>query len=321
MLNKFLLLCIFLSTAAFANTTLTDYRINGIQNIQKQMDYELTKVEYWSTQLKERDTSFGYIESYSNLLTCDKSDSSLTLYIKDTNESYKIQKRYHAYTGKMNGDKVKEGDLKTPVGIYNLTKKISKLDSFYGPLAFVTSYPNIYDTYKGKNGSGIWIHGLPSEKDRDEFTKGCIAIDNQSIECLDRNIDIDKTLLIINSQKQQQVIDKNTLSSLLAKLYSWRYSWIYNDIDSYLNFYSPDFVRHDGMDYKRFFNYKTRIFNKSEKKEIIFNNLNIVPYPDATNTYEISFVELYQSESFTFTGNKTLIVKFNNNKFEILTEK
>jgi len=321
MLNRIFLLCILFSASLIANNILTDYRAHGIYNVQKYMDNELTRVEYWDTQLQELNTSFGYIESYTNILTCDKSDASLTLYIKDNNYSYKMQKKYNAYTGKIDGDKIKEGDLKTPIGVYNLTKKISKLDSFYGPLAFVTSYPNAYDRYRGKNGSGIWIHGLPVEQERDEYTKGCIAIDNSSLECLDKHIDIQKTLLIIKSQEKQNNANQETLASLLSHLYSWRYAWIYNDVDSYLNYYSPHFTRYDGMSYKRFIKYKKRIFKKREKKEIIFKNINIVPYPDANNVYKISFKEEYKSDSFKFRGDKVLIVEFNDGIFQILTEK
>ena len=321
MKNKLYILLFILTTSLCANNILTDYRMNGIYNVQKHMDNELTKMEYWDIQLKDLDTRFGYIESYSNILTCDKSSSKLTLYIKDNNESYKLQKQYNAYTGKIGGDKLKEGDLKTPIGIYDLTKKISKLDSFYGPLAFVTSYPNAYDKYRGKNGSGIWIHGLPTEQERSDYTKGCIAIDNQSIECLDRHIDIDKTLLIINKEKSNIEVNKKVLSSILAELYSWRYSWIYNDIENYLNYYSPEFVRHDGMSYKRFLKYKERIFKKRETKEIIFKNVNVLPYPNSSNIYKISFIEKYRSKSFEFIGDKVLIVKFDNNKIKIITEK
>ena len=321
MQNKFYILLFIFISSLNANNTLTDYRMNGIYNVQKHMDNELTKIEYWNLQLKDLDTRFGYIESYSNILTCDKSSSTLTLYIKDNNESYRLQKQYNAYTGKVDGDKVKEGDLKTPVGIYDITKKISKLDSFYGPLAFVTSYPNTYDKYRGKNGSGIWIHGLPTQQKRDEWTRGCIAIDNQSIECLDRNIKIEKTLLIIKKEESEEDINKEVLSSILSELYSWRYSWIYNDIKSYLNYYSSDFVRYDGMSYKRFLKYKERIFKKEEKKEIIFNNVNIVPYPNSSNIYKISFKEQYKSKSFEFIGDKVLIVKFDNNKIKIITER
>jgi len=321
MQNKFYILLFLFLSSLNANNTLTDYRINGIYNVQKHMDNELTKKEYWNVQLKDLDTRFGYIESYSNILTCDKSSSTLTLYIKDNNESYKLQKQYNAYTGKVDGDKVKEGDLKTPVGIYDITKKISKLDSFYGPLAFVTSYPNAYDKYRGKNGSGIWIHGLPTEQERDEYTRGCIAIDNPSIECLDKNIEIEKTLLIIKKEESEEAINKEVLSSILSELYSWRYSWIYNDIDNYLNYYSAEFVRFDGMNYERFLKYKERIFQKEEKKEIIFNNVNVLPYPNSSNIYKITFKEQYRSKSFEFIGDKVLIVKFDNDKIKIITER
>ena len=33
-----------------------------------------------------------------------------------------------------------------------------------------------------KNGSGIWIHGMPYNADREKFTKGCIALDNNELE-------------------------------------------------------------------------------------------------------------------------------------------
>lgn len=320
-----LLLLIFISTSLFADDILTNYRINGIDKIEKQMDLELTKEKYWSKHLQNIDTKFGYIESYSNILTCNKDDSTLNLYSTDNNSTFSFQKAYNAFTGKIKGDKIKEGDLKTPVGIYKLTKKLSKetkLNSFYGPLAFVTSYPNIYDSYRGKNGSGIWIHGLPTEQERDEFTRGCIAINNLNIESLATHIDIAKTLLIINSSEIKKDISKEILSSILSQLYSWRYSWLYSEIDNYLSFYDPEFIRNDGMDINKFTKYKTRVFKKVEDKSIIFNNINVIPYPNSDMTFQITFKEFYKSDTYEFIGNKTLIVKIdNNNNMKIITEK
>lgn len=323
MLNKlfFIFILLLLNNPLFSSDILTHYRINGIDNVEKQMDLDLTKEDYWKNYLQDKVTSFGYIESYSNILTCNKSKSILTLYMKNKDQTFRVQKIYSAYTGKIKGDKHREGDLKTPIGIYNITKKISKVDSFYGPMAFVTSYPNVYDIYQGKNGSGIWIHGLPTEQERDEFTKGCIAINNKSIECLDRNINIDETLLIINKEKIIQNISKESLSIVLSQLYAWRYSWLYNDIEAYLSFYSNDFRRFDHMNMDRFTKYKTRIFKKQEKKTIIFNDINVIPYPNLTDTYRVSFKEIYKSNSFSFIGNKILILKLENNKIKILTEK
>jgi murein L,D-transpeptidase YafK len=320
-----LLTLLLLSTIIFASDLLTNYRMHGINKIEKQMDLDLSKKQYWSKYLQDKDTSFGYLESYKNILTCNKDKSTLNFYSISEDKKFKLAKEYSAFTGKIKGDKLTEGDRRTPIGIYTIVQKLSKdtnLNEFYGPLAFVTSYPNLYDSYRGKDGHGIWIHGFPTHEDRDEFTRGCIAINNKSIECLNKNIDITKTLLIINKNKVNQNIDKNTLSSILAQLYKWRYSWLYNDISTYLSFYHKDFVRNDKMRYKAFKNYKTRVFKKIEKKSIIFNDINVIPYPSQTNTFEITFKEFYKSDSFKFTGNKTLIIRLdNNNNIKILTEK
>ncbi|MBN2815678.1 MAG: L,D-transpeptidase family protein [Campylobacterales bacterium] len=321
MLNKLTILSILLFNSLIANDILTEYRLHGIDNIEKKLDYELTQKNYWEEYLQNKETTFGYIESYSNVLVCNKFESTLTLYQKDSNDSYQVTKTYSAYTGKAKGDKFVEGDLKTPVGIYNLVKKIVKVDSFYGPMAFVTSYPNVYDTYQGKNGSGIWIHGLPTEQERDEFTKGCIAINNQNIECLDRHIDINKTLLVINEDSVLVDISKNQLATLLANLYSWRYAWLYNDTNQYLSFYDATFKRYDGMEKEAFEKYKTRVFNKQESKTILFTQINILPYPNLEDTFQITFEETYRSNSFSFNGEKVLIVKLTNEKFQIITEK
>ncbi|MFT7005470.1 MAG: murein L,D-transpeptidase YafK [Sulfurimonas sp.] len=316
---------ILISLSLYSNDLLTKYRLNGINNIEKQMDLELTKISYWTEYIKQVDTTFGYLESYPNVLTCDKEKSTLNLYTKDLNNTYKFKKEYSAFTGKIGGDKVREGDLKTPIGIYRITKKLSRktnLDSFYGPLAFVTSYPNIYDKYRGKDGHGIWIHGLPTEQTRDEFTKGCIAIDNSNLEFLDKTINIDSTLLIIDSTTVQQKVSKKILASILSQLYTWRYSWLFDDIDGYMNFYDNEFNRFDGMNFDRFKSYKTRVFKKIEKKTILFNDINVVPYPDSKDIYQVTFKEFYKSDTFEFTGDKTLLVRINaNNDMKIITEK
>ena len=323
MQNKSLLflVSILFQTLLFSNDILTDYRIHGIDNIEKHMDQELAKEMYWQEYLKTKSTPFGYTESYKNILKCDKEQSTLSVYKKDANNTWIQTRAYSAYIGKNRGNKFKEGDLKTPVGIYNITKKISNVDSFYGPLALVTSYPNTYDKYNGKNGHGIWIHGLPTNKKRDKFTKGCIAIQNKSIKCLDKHIDITKTLLIIDEKAENNEVSKDDLATIFANLYAWRYAWIYNNLDDYLNFYSKKFIRFDGKVFNAFRSYKTRIFQKQESKKIIFSNLNILAYPNAKDIYQISFTEYYKSNSFEFSGDKILIVKLSKNSMKILTEK
>ena len=76
------------------------------------------------------------------------------------------------------------------------------------------------------------------------------------------------------------------------------------------------------MKYDYFTKNKTRIFNKKEKKKIIFNDIDVIPYPNTNNTFQVTFKEFYTSSSFSFEGNKILIVKIDkDNNFKILTEK
>ncbi|NPA58919.1 MAG: hypothetical protein GXO30_00420, partial [Epsilonproteobacteria bacterium] len=121
------LLLIFLISLSLYSDILTMYRENGIKNIEKQLDLELSKKEYWSKFLQDKDTTFGYIESYTDILVCNKSKSTLSLYTKNSDKKYSKQNSYNAFTGKVKGDKKTEGDLKTPIGIYNLTKKLSNV--------------------------------------------------------------------------------------------------------------------------------------------------------------------------------------------------
>lgn len=320
-LGTFLILLLVGDLFASQTNLLSQYRTKGIYGIQKLLDRELTQTSYWKHYLQDKNTTFGYIESYDNILTCNKERSKLYVYRKEQNSSnFLLKREYNAYTGKNAGDKKNEGDLRTPVGIYELTQKIHKIDPFYGPLAFVTSYPNTYDKYQGKTGQGIWIHGLPIDQKRDEYTKGCIAIGNKNIECLDKNIDINKTILLINSNVVVKKTSKKHLANILSDLYSWRFAWIYNDIHTYLNFYAEDFKRFNGMNKEEFTRYKTRVFAKNETKTIRFNDINILPYPGNNPIYRITFYEYYQSDSFSFQGQKELIVRYINNKIQIVTE-
>jgi murein L,D-transpeptidase YafK len=162
---------------------------------------------------------------------------------------------------------------------------------------------------------------LPINQERDDFTKGCIAIDNKNIECLDKNIEIEKTAIITYPSKPKKTT-KDELSTILSQLYDWRYAWLYNDLEKYLSYYSDDFVRFDGMRIDAFKSYKRRVFNKDERKIIRFSDINVIAYPGSENVYQITFKEYYKSKSFEFNGDKVLLVRLDDeNKLQIFIEK
>jgi L,D-transpeptidase catalytic domain len=72
---------------------------------------------------------------------------------------------YYVSSGKNGAAKVREGDEKTPIGVYHVVSSVprQKLSDFYGSGAFPINYPNEWDRRQGRNGHGIWLHGVPSD--------------------------------------------------------------------------------------------------------------------------------------------------------------
>ena len=100
-----------------------------------------------------------------------------------------------ALGGNPEGPKERQGDKKTPEGIYFI-KGRNKSSRFF--LSLHISYPNEEDTKRAKKlgvapGGSIMIHGLKkdfawmgeSHTDKD-WTEGCIAVTNEEIEEIDK---------------------------------------------------------------------------------------------------------------------------------------
>lgn len=314
---KKIFISLLLGTTLFSSDGIMLYKSGG----KKLFDTQMNNPSYWAGSLFNKDLRFGYFERTFSLLACSKDKGVLELYTPDSQKHFSLKKRFSAFTGKNAGDKAVAGDLKTPIGIYTLVEKKRQVDPFYGPMAFVTSYPNLYDRIRGKNGAGIWVHGVPLSGTRDPFTKGCIAINNSDLIQLDQTINPSNTLLIIDSSLKQAV-SPATYSAILAGLYQWKYAWTYNDLEMYLSSYDPSFKRYDGMNFSQFKAYKERIFTKNEDKSIMLDHLNIIPYPgEKRNLFWVTFNQLYISDSHKFEGEKSLLVRLNpNQSISILTE-
>lgn len=312
----FLLIC---TTSSFADIVNT-YRTMGIDEVKKELERRLQTKEYWQSFLKNIDVSYGYYESKKYIIVADKMSKKLELFKKEDKKFLKLLTE-SMITGEKDGDKQVEGDKKTPVGAYRLTRKLTKLDQYYGPLALVTNYPNTYDKSLRKNGHGIWIHGMPFDETREDFTKGCIALDNDKLLSLDNSIDYDESVLLI-SEKKVEPTTKDEISNVLSFIYSWTDSWRKSDFDTYLEHYNEDFRRANGQDYKAFKRYKKYIFSRNEKKTIKFTNINIMPYPNSSNKrmFKVVMDQYYKTKSYFFEGVKELYLEVDNGKVSILSE-
>jgi murein L,D-transpeptidase YafK len=294
------------------------YRKDGINAVQKILEQQLTKQQYWQKNLQNKNLEYGYYESIQFVMLCQKNMKDIILY--DTKQN-KTLFSSSVFIGKELGDKKKEGDMKTPVGAYRITNRLTKVDPFYGPLALTTNYPNILDKIEGKTGHGIWIHGLPEHQNRDDYTQGCIALDNNKIKKLSNSINLKNSILLI-SEKTLQPVTKKDISLILSKIFLWRDAWKNSNISKYLSFYSEEFKKSNGQSLEDFKKYKTKLFKKDEKKTIQFSNINIIPYPNNMHKvmYKVVMDELYQTRNYHFDGQKELYVEVINGNMEILTE-
>lgn len=111
---------------------------------------------------------------------------------------------YYVSQGKLGMDKFKEGDQRTPLGVYYITNRLpgAKLPDFYGPGALPINYPNEWDKLNGRGGSGIWLHGVPSTNySRAPLASdGCIVLSNPDFLKIASTVDITKTPVIISEK-------------------------------------------------------------------------------------------------------------------------
>lgn len=121
----------------------------------------------------------------SHAIVVDAGRSRLYLFRNDGGSPHLVAD-YYVVQGQAGTDKFREGDKRTPLGVYLITSSLSKdkLIDLYGAGAFPLNYPNDWDRLRGRKGSGIWLHGTQS----DTFarpplaSKGCIVLSNQDLE-------------------------------------------------------------------------------------------------------------------------------------------
>ncbi|AXL47019.1 hypothetical protein DO864_06695 [Campylobacter jejuni] len=324
MLKRLALLITLSSLMLHASDLVRIYLNQGLDAVGVAIEKELTQKDFWLSEIGDKNISLGYYDDNVAIVLTNKTDKILRVYSYEDGKIRKDFEQKEIITGLM-GDKKIEGDLKTPVGFYELGRKFNPGDPYYGPFAFATTYPNLLDKVQGKTGGGIWIHGYPLDGSRlDEFkTRGCIALFNNNLEKFAQVVQ-DKKVFVMTEEKEKIRAKKDQIASLLADLFTWKLAWTNSDTNTYLSFYDEqEFKRFDKMKFEQFASMKKSIFSRKEDKKIKFSDINISPYPNLENEtmYRISFYEDYYTKNYQFRGDKILYVKIDSKgKMKILAE-
>ncbi len=179
-------------------------------------------------------------------LIVDARRSRVYLY-ENRNGDIRYVSDYYFSQGKLGVNKVKEGDMRTPVGVYYISGRLSgaKLPDFYGKGALPLDYPNSWDKLNGRSGSGIWIHGVPPEtfSRAPLSTDGCVVVSNDDLQKLSRIVEVGKTPILIGDQVEfvKPSVRENDRKLADSLLEAWRRDAERRDSDQLRTHYSARF--------------------------------------------------------------------------------
>lgn len=257
----------------------------------------------------------------TNALLADKSKRLLSLIDGDALSTGVVRTQYTIDIGKRSGDKRKRDDSRTPEGMYRLLERKTPPEipfQTYGSMAFTTNYPNFFDKFENKTGSGIWLHSVPDKVPLTRGSRGCVVLRNADIKKIEANILLNRTFLIIDNQVTwtDENSYKKEKDAVLSWLETWRSQWEKQDLDHYIENYSDDF---SAPPYNKtsWLNHKQKLKEKYSYVKVTTSDPNVF---QAKNQYIIQFVQNYESDGHQDTGVKTLHVVRENNGFQIKRE-
>jgi len=250
-----------------------------------------------------------------HILIAEKSTHKLYLY-ENTDSNPKLVKTYQMATGKKSGDKVFQGDHRTPEGVYvftqfiprdELLKRHGKEGEIYGIGAFVMNYPNPMDA----SGGGIWLHSTNDETriDKGLDSRGCVVVANSDLKDLSHFLELNKSqIIIVENITYLSGLNWNSLKkTLLDFIDSWKTSWAEEDLTRYEQHYHPiEFKDPTHKNFEAFVHYKKMVFSNPGKPMIDVKYVEIL---QAEKYATINFIQDYTSNTIKDIGKKTLYLK------------
>lgn len=235
-------------------------------------------------------------EDQKHALVVDAKRSRLYVY-ENQGGRPKFVTDYYISQGKLGVHKLKEGDQKTPVGIYYITGHLSgaRLPDFYGSGALPINYPNEWDKLHGRSGSGIWLHGTPSDSySRPPLSSdGCVVLTNPDLYQLANSVEIGKTPVVISESvefvnKSKWDNDRSTAARLVD---DWR-----RDVESrnqvrVMENYSRKFKSERGEDVKTWLSRNLSFMNGVKNLSIKLRDATYFFYPGHDDMIVSTFTE------------------------------
>lgn len=216
--------------------------------------------------------------------------------------------RFSITTGKRNGQKFEEGDMKTPEGIYFFMRilPIEELPKGedYGEKAFTLNYPNPIDKKEKRQGSGIWLHGAfdSTKTNSPNNSRGCVVMQNGDLVKVSKYIFLNQTPICIYDKIKFETVGniEKRRDRLINYIKKWKTNWETKKIDEYIKYYDKDFS-YNRMDLVRYKAYKNQLNQNYRFIKITLSNINLYGWD---NYYVVMFHQLYISDKNHFYSKK-----------------
>ncbi|MGZ3703388.1 MAG: L,D-transpeptidase family protein, partial [Bdellovibrionota bacterium] len=252
----------------------------------------------------------------NQILLCNYNDGKLD-----------VVKTYRATFGKSVGDKLWEGDLKTPEGIYDLPffKKAPQLGKKFGPLAIYIGYPNSMDKHGAKTGDQIMLHGTddPARLERQFDSLGCVVTDNVNVKEIADEIKPGQTKIVI-TRSWETLKDFSRLPKAKKFLQDWLNAWSSKDLGGYIESYADEYIpQKAGRNRNEFAHYKDSLNKKYGTIKVTASNVRYYfheKYDLITFTQDYSSTFPNGKPAYSGTSRKNLFIQERNGNYRIVTE-
>ncbi|HWQ37377.1 MAG TPA: L,D-transpeptidase [Burkholderiales bacterium] len=236
-------------------------------------------------------------------LVIDTSRSTLFVFA-NTDGGPKYLADFYVTLGKNGIEKVREGDKKTPLGVYRVIDRLPKdrLSDFYGAGAFPIDYPNEWDRARGRSGYGIWLHGTPLDtySRPPRASDGCVVLANEDLEALADYLEPGSTPVVIARDVEwiAPEVAAALRAQLLERIERWRKDWESRDTEQYLSHYSRRFSG-NGADLAKWAAQKRQVNAAKTWIRVRISDVSMFLYPGEGTMAEVTFEQDYASSNLS----------------------
>lgn len=234
--------------------------------------------------------------STRHAIAVDASRSRLYLF-ENGPHGLRVVADHYASIGRLGADKAVQGDQRTPLGVYYITSRLDgkQLTDFYGVGALPLNYPNEYDRRQGRTGSGIWLHGVPSDSyaRSPNSTDGCVALANPELKKILESVQPRSTPVVIAKSLNWVPVktaehERRNMRNLIE---GWRVARAGGDLTRLMSFYSSQFSN-GARDFNQWRQWLEKEVVSQRGRSLQLKDLAILGWRDKGDVLVVTFGEV-----------------------------